>query len=181
MQVMSQTGPDRTSHAGPIENASRASGETPWSHWVRHLVEMMLAMMVGMAILAYPVSLLAGILGYRDLTAELPGVAALVMAFEMTLPMALWMGYRGHARRGILEMSAGMVTPAIVLVVAAEVGLIAPSVLSSTYHVAMLATMVGLMLYRRADYSGPVSGAAAIPPMSTLAEPGPSEVSGPAS
>lgn len=135
----------------------RATLRTPWANWVRPLVEMVLVMMIGMTMLAVPVTAVADTLGYRDLAAHLPAVATLMMAFEMTVPMAIWMGYRGHRGRGIIEMSAAMIVPAIVLVVAAGVGLTGTSGMRTTYHVAMLAATVGLMLYRRAEYSGGIS------------------------
>jgi len=131
----------------------RATAGPPWSAWAHHLVEMILVMMIGMMILSLPVSAVAGALGYRDLSVQQPSLATLVMALQMTVPMALWMGYRGHHRRGVLEMSAVMIVPAIVLVAAAQVGLIASPGLVSTYHVTMLASMVGLMVLRRAEYS----------------------------
>lgn len=53
---------------------------------------------------------------------------------------------RGHHRRGVLEMSAVMVGPAIGLLVAAQAGLIGDPGMVSTYHVVMLVTMVGYML-----------------------------------
>ena len=149
------------------------------TYWVRHFAEMMLAMMVGMAILTYPVGALAGVLGYRDLNSELPAVATLVMAFEMTLPMVLWMGYRGHGRRGIVEMSAAMVVPAIVLVAVAEIGLIGTSGMVSTYHVAMLAAMVALLLYRRAEYSGQMSATSIVSRPPAPVTPAPNDASGP--
>jgi hypothetical protein len=107
-----------------------------------------------MAVLAHPVGALAGALGYPDLNASLPVVATLAMTLEMTVPMAMWMGYRGHRRRGILEMSAVMIVPALVLAAAAQAGIIGTTGLLSTYHVVMVAAMVGLMLVRRSDYSG---------------------------
>lgn len=134
----------------PIEGAR----SSPWEQWAGHLVEMMIAMMLGMHVLSYPTAVLAGALGsHPDLRSAAPGVTMLVMAVEMTLPMALWMAYRGHRRRAVVEMSAVMAAPAAALAAAAGLGLIAAAVLASTYHAAMMVVMVGYMLYRRDEYS----------------------------
>lgn len=154
MHANDPTQPAPVSSVRDGQDPLRATPGTPWEQSVRHFAEMIIAMMIGMVILSVPVGAVGGALGYRDLNAQLPVVATLVMAFEMTVPMALWMRYRGHQRRSVLEMSAVMTAPAIALVGAAQVGIIGSVGLVSTYHVAMLAAMVGYMLYRRAEYSG---------------------------
>jgi hypothetical protein len=133
--------------------AVERAGPSPWERWAGHLVEMLVAMMLGMHLLAYPGALVAGALGYPDLRTAAPGVVILVMAVEMTLPMALWMAYRGHRRRAVLEMSAVMAVPAAALAAAAGLGLLPTAGLASAYHAAMMAAMVGYMLYRRDEYS----------------------------
>lgn len=99
------------------------------------------------------------------------------MAVEMTLPMAIWMAYRGYHRRGVLEMSAAAIVPAIVFVLAAEVGLIGAAGIAPIYHIAMPSAMIGLMLFRRAEYSGGMSPASANQPTPTPAVLGPNDAS----
>ena len=75
----------------------------------------------------------------------------------MAVPMALWMDYRGHPRRGVLEMAAAMVLPAIVVLGVGAMGLVDRLDLASTYHPWMYIAMVGLMVYRRSEYAGGMS------------------------
>lgn len=76
--------------------------------WLRHFVEMLAAMVVGMALLD---PLWSGIVGNRP-DAQVPA-----MAVDMAIGMGVWMAYRGHARRQIVEMAAAMVVPYAVLLV----------------------------------------------------------------
>ena len=142
--------------AAPVANPAlpvERPAPSPWERWAGHLVEMLLAMMVGMHLLAYPGALAAGALGYPDLRTAAPWAMMLVMAVEMTLPMALWMAYRGHRRRAVLEMSAAMAVPAAGLAAAAGLGLLPAAGLASAYHLSMVVAMVGYMLLRRDEYS----------------------------
>jgi len=116
--------------------------------WLRHLVEMVVAMDVGMAFLEPLIGGLAAAAGYRELHRTSPAVATLLMAFEMALPMAVWMDARGHGRRSIVEMTLATVVPAPALV------LLAPGDAMGAYHLAMYGSMVGLMLVRRDEYAG---------------------------
>jgi hypothetical protein len=74
--------------------------------FARHFLEMCVAMCVGGGILNGLV-FVAGpaLLGYPDLRQQSPELALLVTAFDVTLPMALWMRFRGMAWRPTLEMS----------------------------------------------------------------------------
>ncbi len=147
-----------------VEAAAAAHGDvtvdmpSAWESWARHLVEMVVVMMLGMMVLSYPVTAIAGALGYRDLASSMPGVAILLMAAEMTLPMALWMAYRGHRRRAVAEMSAVMAAPAAALAAATALGLALGTALVPMYHAAMMVAMVGFMLFRRDEYSRHPSG-----------------------
>ncbi len=126
----------------------------PGSDPARHLAEMVVVMLAGMMVLSVPVAAIEGALGHPDLGTTMPAAATLVMAAEMTLPMALWMAFRGHHWRGVMEMSAVMVVPAIALVAAGTAGLMSPLALESAYHPAMLVAMVAYLLVRRDGYAG---------------------------
>lgn len=126
----------------------------PGSDRARHLAEMVVVMMAGMMVLSAPVAAIARALGYPDLGTTMPAAATLVMAAEMTVPMALWMAFRGHHRRGVIEMSAVMAVPAIVLVAAGTAGLMTPLGSESAYHPAMLVAMVAYVLLRRDATAG---------------------------
>ena len=80
-------------------------------HFAWHLGEMFLAMVVGMAALdavSNGVLALAGA-PYADVVEAAPAAAALLLMFNMTAPMLLWMRLRGHDAREVSEMSVAMV------------------------------------------------------------------------
>ena len=76
-----------------------------------HLGEMFLAMIVGMAALdAVFEGILAGAgTSYTVLVDDAPTAVALILMFNMTAPMLLWMRIRGHEASEVSTMGAGMV------------------------------------------------------------------------
>ena len=73
--------------------------------FVRHYIEMVAAMLVGMVVLG----------GVSALVLDLPDrtwVELVEMAPWMTLPMVGWMRFRGHGWRACAEMAAAMAVPA---------------------------------------------------------------------
>jgi hypothetical protein len=129
----------------------------PAARWLGHLVEMVLVMLIGMGILFGEFAAVANSLGYSDAMVQLPELSTAVMALTMAVPMALWMDYRGHDRRGIVEMVAAMIVPAVLVLAGGAIGYIARSDLGSTYHLWMYVAMVGAMIYRWPHYSRPMS------------------------
>ncbi|WP_203903722.1 hypothetical protein [Virgisporangium aliadipatigenens] len=111
-----------------------------------HYVEMVVAMFVGMFVLAPVWSFAAPGLVARD------DVGALVMAFDMTVGMVLWMRVRRHAWRPIVEMSVAMVAPFVVLLVPYWLGAVSGETLMMAGHTLMFATMLLAMLLRPAEY-----------------------------
>jgi hypothetical protein len=73
------------------------SGAT--KHFIRHYVEMVVAMFLGMAILGVPAGWTLSALGtsMHALHSDAPALMLLGMAVTMTVPMVAWMRYRGHA------------------------------------------------------------------------------------
>lgn len=111
-----------------------------------HYVEMVLAMFVGMGVLALPWMLI-----WPDLD-EYPVADTLVMAANMTIGMAAWMALRGHGRQMIVEMSAAMVAPFLLLLVPYTAGVITADTVMMAGHMLMFLTMLAAMLLRREDY-----------------------------
>jgi hypothetical protein len=124
--------------------------------FVRHYLEMVVAMFVSMGVLA------AATAGAEALTGlELPAspeFAAIKMAFDMSVGMVVWMRYRGHGWAATLEMVGAMFAPAVLLAPLSLSGVISGEVLMIVTHVAMLPLMLAVMLRRRVEY-----GAAAHP------------------
>jgi hypothetical protein len=120
-------------------------------HFFRHYLEMVVAMFVGMAVLA---AARAGVVAVTGLDyPSAPELAALLMAFDMSVGMVVWMRYRGHAWAGSLEMVAAMFAPAVVLAPLSWLGVISGELLMILTHVAMLPLMLVVMLRRRAEYA----------------------------
>jgi flagellar biosynthetic protein FliP len=122
-------------------------------HFIRHYVEMVIAMFLGMAVLGVPAGWAMAALGtsWDDLAAEL---MFLGMATTMTIPMVGWMMYRGHGWRANAEMSASMFVPTFAVIGLLWAGLLTNlGALMVIEHVAMLLAMAGAMLLRPAEYA----------------------------
>lgn len=119
-----------------------------------HYVEMVVAMLVGMAVLGIPVDAIASAQGVDDLYHQLPALGAVVMTAIMTGPMALWMAVRGHDRRMIAEMSLAMIAPAIALILVSWIGLLTASSIPMLTDPLMYVSMLAVMLARWRMYAG---------------------------
>jgi hypothetical protein len=127
------------------------NGSTAW-HFARHYVEMVIAMFLGMALLALPVRLALSAAGtsWSELGHE---AMFLGMAVEMTVPMVAWMRYRGHGRRANGEMAAAMLLPTFAAIALLRADVAGSGALMLAEHVAMLLSMLGVMLMRPAEYT----------------------------
>src|SRR5512146_2019704 len=79
----------------------------------RHFFEMCVAMCVGVGLLTLVTG--TALIGSSDLRQQYPGLALLVIAVVITLPMVVWMRFRGMDWRPILEMSAAGIGVVIVV------------------------------------------------------------------
>ncbi len=126
---------------------------TPVGQFVRHYLEMVVAMLVGMIALGPVWPLVADALGMSAFL-DRPEPAVLVMATNMTVAMCGWMRFRGHGWAPTLEMAASMYLPFIVLFPPLWLGSIGMHGLMLGGHLLMLAAMAGVMLLRPAEYTG---------------------------
>lgn len=116
--------------------------------FIRHYIEMVVVMLLGMFALGAPANALVH-------TSGRPAVMLAEMAVTMTLSMVVWMRFRGHGWRPSNEMAASMLLPA-----AAAIGLLEARVLTGmgalmvVEHAAMLTSMLLAMLLRRDEYTG---------------------------
>jgi hypothetical protein len=120
--------------------------------FVRHYLEMVAAMFVGMALFAPVGALIFSWLGAAALL-ERPDVSALMMATTMTLGMTLWMRYRRHSWASTLEMGAVMYLSFAVVLVPFWLGVFDREAVMIAGHVLMLVGMLVSMLRRRAEMS----------------------------
>jgi len=126
-------------------------GRARW-RFLRHYVEMIVAMVVGMVVMGAAVR---GGLALAGL--EFPAsveLTTLEMAFNMSVGMVAWMRYRGHGWAPTLEMVGAMFAPAAVLLPLVWLGTISGEDLFHLQHLAMLPVMYLVMLRRRAEYGG---------------------------
>ena len=136
--------------------AHAAGGHGRW-RFLRHYLEMVAAMFVGMVALG---AASRGVLALAGLhfPARYPELAALEMAVTMSVGMVAWMRHRGHGWASTLEMAGAMFTPAVALFPLLWLGLIASDTLLLLEHLAMFPLMYLVMLRRRAEYGGSPHG-----------------------
>jgi hypothetical protein len=115
--------------------------------FARHAAEMAAAMVIGMLVLG-PLWPLPGTVAARA------DVAALVMATDMSVAMAVWMWHRGHTAVAVGEMTAAMYAPFLVLLLPWWAGLVPGEVVLIGGHLMMLPAMVLAMLHRIGEYTG---------------------------
>ena len=116
--------------------------------FVRHYLEMVAAMVVGMIVLG----------GASEVLLDLPDETAVTlveMAIAMTVPMVAWMRFRGHSWRLSYEMAAAMLIPAAGALVVLGAGIVEDEMALLVFeHVAMFVGMLVAMLLRFDEYAG---------------------------
>ena len=132
----------------------RRGGARPF---LRHYGEMVLAMYAGMIVLGGVFALVLAAAGTTpsDARYDLPVLFALVMCFNMTVPMVAWMRHRGHDWNRAAEMAGAMVVPAIVAIGLFWAGAIEAGPICPIECMASLLTMLAVMIYRFEEYSQP--------------------------
>jgi hypothetical protein len=120
--------------------------------FIRHYLEMVVAMAVGMVALAPIWSWATDALDASALL-DRPDIGALVMATNMTIAMSAWMRYRGHGWAPITEMGAAMYLPFLALFVPLWTGAISADTLMIAGHLLMLPAMALVMLLRLDEYT----------------------------
>ena len=126
--------------------------------FARHLLEMTVAMVLGMIVLGAAFRELHLALfgsGFEDAWHSHPELAAFAMAFNMTLPMIAWMRHRGHSWEVCSEMAAAMFIPGFALIALFWLGVVSPHVLLPVQMALMLPSMIAVMLFRVDEYSDP--------------------------
>ena len=133
--------------------SEKSSAHRPVRHFVRHYLEMLVAMTAGMVVLTPLWELGLGVAGASWLL-ERTEPATLVMATSMSVPMVAWMRYRGHGWPASIEMSLSMFVPTFAAIALLAAGLVTGiHALLSIQHIAMLPSMLVAMLARRDEYT----------------------------
>ena len=119
-------------------------------HLARHLVEMMVAMWIGMPLGRVIFSAVYG--SASNGAVRQHDIAwTLLMAVAMTVPMVAVMLYRGHSPRSAGEMAAAMMAPVLPLV-ALKVGHVITGPVAGPYMCVSMVAMIALIVYRRREY-----------------------------
>jgi hypothetical protein len=119
-----------------------------------HLLEMFVAMWIGMALGTPALRAALGLPTSAEQAYELyPWQSVLLMGVSMTVPMVAWMLLRGHGRRNAAEMAAAMLVPGVPFVLLCSVHVLAGRPAAGIYMALSIPAMLGLMWYRRVEYS----------------------------
>ncbi len=135
-------------------------------NFVRHYVEMVIAMLLGMVVLGVPLAALLGVVGVEVSAwkTDAPELLLLGMAFTMSVPMVAWMRHRGHRWTPAWEMTGSMFAPSLAAIGLLWLGLVGDAdTLLLIQHIAMFPSMLAVMLFRLDEYTGhgghaPVAG-----------------------
>jgi len=118
--------------------------------FVRHYIEMIVAMVLGMAL--YPLWVMATSNAPAESWVHRTDVAGIVMATAMSIPMVAWMMYRRHRTLLTVEMVAAMFAGFLVLLPPLWMGAISAATFMIAGHILMPLFMLLAMLGRRGEY-----------------------------
>lgn len=124
--------------------------------FARHFGEMLLAMAIGMGVLAGLAALILTLFG-GSLSDQSGELRVMLMGVFMTAPMVGWMSYRGHGRAANAEMALAMMVPSAAAAVLAWAGLLGVGAALGVQHAVMVPAMFGVMLLRYEEYAQPHS------------------------
>jgi hypothetical protein len=134
---------------GPIAHALQSTGR-----FALHFLEMCAVMCLGAFVLSVLFFGAAGLLGYPDLPQQYPELSVLVIAINLSVPMAAWMRFRGMDWQPTLEMAGSTMVVGLLLIAAYWLGIIAQSSLIEVQTSLACPLMLAVMLFRFPLYSG---------------------------
>jgi hypothetical protein len=135
--------------AGPLARTLR-----PIGRFVLHYLEMCAVMCLGGIVLSVLFFGAAGLLGYTDMPQQFPKLSVLVIAINLSLPMAAWMRFRGMDWRPTLEMAGSTMVIGLLLIATYWLGIVPKSSLVDAQTSLACPMMLAVMLFRFRLYSG---------------------------
>jgi flagellar biosynthetic protein FliP len=114
---------------------------------------MVAVMYVGMLTLGAVYDLVTGLAGVSDPWGRLPVLSNAIMAFNMTMPMALYMRSKRHTWRTIGEMTAAMLLPLALTLGPYLLGIMTAGMMMTLSHAAMIPLMAVAMSLRFREYA----------------------------
>ena len=126
-----------------------------------HVGEMVLAMALGMAVFG---AVFNGILAaagtsFGEALESVPALVALVLMFNMTVPMVLWMQHRGHSRARLAEMTGAMLAVGLTACALLWGSAIESSAICGVECALMIVATIAVMLLHPREYSRRASDA----------------------
>jgi drug/metabolite transporter (DMT)-like permease len=126
-----------------------------WATFVRHLVEMIAVMVVGMYagmfLVGPALSKLFGLFGHPH---ALDGDAEsiLLMVGYMVGGLVAWLAFRRYRRTTVIEIGTSLLIPYVALVGPFLVGRISAESFTTSMHALMLVLLIVAMLHRRNEF-----------------------------
>jgi hypothetical protein len=118
---------------------------------LRHYAEMVVVMLLGMAVLGFPLALAVDAISNG--LADRDGVMLLNMGASMTIPMVLWMRLKHrHSWRATNEMALTMVVPTALAIAVNAAGSASLGAVMTVEHVLMFTAMFAVMVLRPEEY-----------------------------
>jgi hypothetical protein len=139
-------------HPISIHHSPKTQHNRHLSTFWRHFLQMLAAMAVGMIATGAIFLSVVGLKTWDQVLLQYPAQALLAMAAGMTIPMAAWMLFRGMGARNSAEMAAAMVLPVIPFLCLVWFH-VTKSAQCGPYCALTIVAMLGLMFYRRGQYS----------------------------
>lgn len=134
---------------GPVVKILR-----PMGRFAMHLGEMCMVMCAGAIALSVAFFGGADLLGYSDLSQQAPALSVFVIALNLSLPMAVWMRFRGMQWGPTLEMAGSTMVVGLLLIAAYWADLVAADRLIEIQTSLACPVMIATMLVRFRLYSG---------------------------
>lgn len=138
---------------GPAVRVLRPAGR-----FALHLAEMCMVMCAGAVVLSVAFFGGAALFGYDDLPRTAPELSVLAIAVNLSLPMLLWMRFRGMGWRPTLEMSGSTMVVGLLLIAAYWLDAVARDSLVEIQTGLACPVMIAVMLARFRLYSAGHSG-----------------------
>jgi len=134
---------------------SKAEHHRPAIAFLRHLVEMVLAMFVGMIGFGFAAGVLAGVAGssLEAVRVSQPELFMLGMGSAMSVTMVAWMRHRDHGWHDCWEMTAAMFVPAVGVLACYRAGAIPADPVCPIACALMIPAMAGAMFCRLDVYT----------------------------
>lgn len=145
---------DRSRERTPARDGPIAGFLRPAGRFFAHLAEMCVVMCAGAVALSIAVFGGATLIWSIDVTQRYPELSTLLIAINLSLPMLVWMRYRGMAWRPTLEMSGATMIVGLLIIVAFWLDIVAKDGLIELQTSLACPVMLAVMLVRFRLYAG---------------------------